>query len=194
MALNESSLNASAGVNWSLELERHARWLRAVLLTRSREPGALDELLQEVALVAVRDGHKLRDPDRSGAWLYRVAVRTALMHRRKLGRQRRLRDSFARQLDGAAAAGLDDANPLAWLLADERSHMIRQAIERLRSRDAEILLLKYTEDWSYRDLAEHLGISEGAVETRLHRARQKLRRELVKNHVVEDSQVVCEAS
>ena len=36
-------------------------------------------------------------------------------------------------------------------------------------------MLKYTEDWSYRALAEHLGISESAVETRLHRARGRLR-------------------
>ena len=44
--------------------------------------------------------------------------------------------------------------------------------------DAEILLLKYSEDWSYRQMAEHLGMSESAVEARLHRARQKLRSEL----------------
>jgi RNA polymerase sigma factor (sigma-70 family) len=45
-------------------------------------------------------------------------------------------------------------------------------------RDAELLLLKYTEDWSYRQLADHLGISTSAVEARLHRAREKMRRQL----------------
>jgi len=40
------------------------------------------------------------------------------------------------------------------------------------------LLLKYTENWSYRQLADHLGLSASAVEARLHRARQKLRRQL----------------
>lgn len=194
MAPNEHSAEESFHLDWSLELQRHRRWLRAVLLARSREPGAIDELLQEVALAAVRDGHKLRDPERVGAWLYRIAVRTALMYRRRLGRQRRLRDSFAVQLDQAAASGLDEMDPLAWLLADERSHMIRQAVDRLPSRDSEILLLKYLEDWSYDQLAEHLGITAGALETRLHRARQKLRRELLRNHVVEEPRVVCEAS
>ena len=46
---------------------------------------------------------------------------------------------------------------------------------RLDDRDAELLLLKYTEDWSYRQIAANLGVSESAVEARLHRARQKLR-------------------
>lgn len=42
----------------------------------------------------------------------------------------------------------------------------------------EILLLKYKEDWSYVEIANHLGVSHSAVESRLHRARRKLRCEL----------------
>ena len=58
-------------------------------------------------------------------------------------------------------------------------------MKQLVRRDAEILLLKYTEDWSYRDLAGRMGISESAVEARLHRARQRLRNELAALDVVE---------
>ena len=56
--------------------------------------------------------------------------------------------------------------------------MILAALARLTGQESEILLLKYTEDWSYRDLARHLGISETAVESRLNRARGRLRAEL----------------
>jgi RNA polymerase sigma-70 factor (ECF subfamily) len=56
---------------------------------------------------------------------------------------------------------------------------VRQAVACLPRRDAEMLLLKYTEDWSYRQLAEHLGISTSAVEARLHRARGRLRSKLM---------------
>ena len=62
------------------------------------------------------------------------------------------------------------------LLLAERRTLVRDAVEGLPRRDREILLLKYTEDWSYRELAGHLGVSESAVEARLHRARQRLRR------------------
>jgi RNA polymerase sigma-70 factor (ECF subfamily) len=41
-----------------------------------------------------------------------------------------------------------------------------------------MLLLKYTEDWSYQQIADHLGMTHDAVESRLHRARAKLRSEL----------------
>ncbi len=62
-----------------------------------------------------------------------------------------------------------------WLLAGGRRRVVRAAGARLPKRDAEILLLKYSEDWSYRELADHLGISRSAVESRLHRARKRMR-------------------
>ena len=52
---------------------------------------------------------------------------------------------------------------------------MREALAKLDRCDAEILMLKYTEDWSYKELATRLGLSESAVEARLHRARQRLR-------------------
>ena len=76
-------------------------------------------------------------------------------------------------------------DPLDWLLADERRQLIRQALARLPKRDGEILLLKYTEGWSYHQLADHLGISHSAVEARLHRARQRMRQELTALNVIE---------
>ena len=43
---------------------------------------------------------------------------------------------------------------------------------------AKVALLKYAENWNYHQIAEHLGISHSAVETRLFRSRQRLREEL----------------
>ncbi len=84
--------------------------------------------------------------------------------------------------DGEAIQSLD---PLSWLLADERRSLIRQALGQLNPRDAEILLLKYTENWSYHQIAVHLGIGHAAVEARLHRARARLRAELAALDVIE---------
>jgi RNA polymerase sigma-70 factor (ECF subfamily) len=78
-----------------------------------------------------------------------------------------------------------EPDPLDWLLAEERRERVRIALAQLPRRDAEILLLKYTEDWSYRQLAERLGASPSAIEARLHRARQRLRAELAALEVVE---------
>src|SRR5205807_7229861 len=122
-------------------------------------------------------GHQLRDPASAPAWLYRLVVVAALQYRRRQGRRRKLVERYANRL-APADYNSRERDPLDWLLTDERKAMVRQALDRLPRRDAEILLLKYSEDWSYRRMAEHLGMSTSAIEARLHRARQKLRRML----------------
>jgi RNA polymerase sigma-70 factor (ECF subfamily) len=148
-----------------------------VALARVGDAAAADDVMQEVATTAVAKGHQLRDANRVGAWLYRLCVVGSLQYRRRQGRRRKLAERYA---DRVAPTERDsrERDPLDWLLADERKAMVRQALQQLPRRDAEILLLKYSEDWSYRQMAEHLGMSESAVEARLHRARQKLRSEL----------------
>ena len=72
------------------------------------------------------------------------------------------------------------------MLADEQASLIRQALMRLREKDRELLLLKYTEDWKCSELAERLGVTVSTVETRLQRARKRLRHELAESNVIED--------
>lgn len=167
----------AASIDWPSALAEHNRWLRAVVCARVGEPQAIDEVMQEVSLAAVRQHAPLADAAKVGPWLYRLAVRHSLLYRRKQGRRRKLVDRYANRYQPSEADNRL-ADPLDWLLTEERRTQVRQAMSRLPSRDAEILMLKYTEDWSYRALAEHLGVTESAVETRLHRARQRLRTEL----------------
>jgi RNA polymerase sigma-70 factor (ECF subfamily) len=173
---------AASSVDWPAALAEHGRWLRTVVGARLGEPQAVDEVLQEVALAAIAQKAPLADPTRVAPWLYRLAVRQSLLYRRKQGRRRKLTDRYAARRQAADFQPLD---PLGWLLAEERRRQVRQALARLPRRDAEILLLKYTEEWSYREMARRLGISESAVEARLHRARQRMRAELTALDVIE---------
>jgi RNA polymerase sigma-70 factor (ECF subfamily) len=165
-------------------LSQHDRWLRTIVLARTGEPQAVDEVMQEVALAAVAQRAPLQDPSKVAPWLYQLAVRQSLMYRRKLGRVRKLTDQYTQQAR-PEEKGSDD--PLGWLLAAERRQMVRTALASLPEADAEILLLKYTEGWNYHQIAAHLDMSHSAVEAKLHRARQKLRGILTSQHVVEVS-------
>ena len=90
-----------------------------------------------------------------------------------------------RHYPAMVATKVTPPDPLGWLLLDERLGLVREALGKIPPRDAEILLLKYTENWSCRDLANHLGQTEAAVESRLHRARGRLRDELAGSNVIE---------
>lgn len=164
-----------SAIDWQRELSEHRRWLATVLRARGVEVGALDEILQEVQVAAVKHADRLRDPSKVAPWLYRIAVTCALQHRRRLGRGKRLIERYA-----ADQSEQFERDPLDWLLADEQRRIVREAITSLPPRDAELLLLKYTEDWSYRQLAEHLGVTMTTVESRLHRAREKMRQALTR--------------
>ncbi len=171
-------------LDWSAELARHDRWLRTVVAARLGEPQAVDEVMQEVAVAAVAQKAPIEDPQKVAPWLYRLAVTQSLLYRRRMGRKRKLTGRYAERFQ-PTERDTRQMEPLDWLLAKERQVLIRQAMAELPSRDAEILMLKYTQQWSYKDLAEHLDISESAVEARLHRARKRLRNQLAAKNVVE---------
>jgi RNA polymerase sigma factor (sigma-70 family) len=178
---------AAPDIDWKAVLAQHERWLRTVVYARLGEPQAVEDVMQEVSLAAVRQHAPLNDPAKVAPWLYRLAVTQSLLYRRKQGRRRRLVNDYADRVR-PTEEDRRELDPLQWLLADERRQIVRLALGRIPKRDAEILLLKYSENWSYHELTEHLGISQTALQARLHRARQRLRDELTALEVVEDNQ------
>jgi RNA polymerase sigma-70 factor (ECF subfamily) len=170
-------------IDWPAVLREHDRWLRTVVYARVGEFQAVDEVMQEVSLAAIRQHAPLSDPRKVAPWLYRLAVTHSLLYRRKQGRGRKLIKRYAERKRPGERDRQGD--PLAWLLTQERCRQVRVAMGRLARRDKEILLLKYTEAWSYRQLADYLGITTSAIEARLHRARQRLRDELAVLEIVE---------
>ena len=161
---------------WGDVLSAHDGWLRRVVATRLSEPQAVDEVMQEVALAVVAQRSPLLDPARLVGWLYRLAVQQTLVYRRKAGRRRALVDRCATLRP--APIETPDPSPLAWLLHDERRELVQKALQFLPPRDADLLALKYGEGWTARELAEKLGVGVPAIETRLMRARRRLRAQL----------------
>lgn len=162
--------------DWGALLAAHAGWLRKVILARTGESQAVDEVFQRVALAAVRQQAPLVDPSKAVPWLHRLAVIQSARYRRTLGRERRAMQSVKERSPHLGNGYADNA--LAWLLARERQAQTQAALARLSGADAEILLLKYGERWKSRQIAERLGITEKAVDARLVRARGRLRHEL----------------
>ena len=62
------------------------------------------------------------------------------------------------------------------MLVAEQREKVREALQQLDELDRQILMLKYSENWTYRDLAEHLGVREDTIEYRLTKARTRLRK------------------
>jgi len=174
--LSKPEPETGGAIDWGATLATHQGWLRRVVAARVGEPQAVDEVMQEVALAAVAQRSPLQNPARAAVWLYRLAVRHVLLYRRRTGRQRSLVDRYAaRQAPSAVDVS---GSPLLWILRDERQRLVQEALGRLPPRDAELLMLKYAEGFGAREIAERLGVAVATIETRLHRARGRLRAEL----------------
>ena len=157
---------------WEDWLTEHQPWLRRIIYARVGEAGAVDDVFQEVARAVSRQPY-LTDPAKAPAWLYRVAVRQCLLYRRQAGRRRRLLQRWQQELTSRPIPQTPDA--LHWLLQRERFELLRRLLLQLPAQDAELLLLKYEQGWRYQQMATHLGLTRPVIESRLHRARARLR-------------------
>jgi RNA polymerase sigma-70 factor (ECF subfamily) len=159
----------------TLYLENES-WLRTVVRSRVRETSAVEDIMQNIALALVRQRDALDDVSKVGAWLYQIAVRQVLMYRRTTGRRRNFEE---RLLTGEAhTAERVSPDPVQRVIAAEQQGSVRRALEQLSELDRQILMLKYSEGWSYRQLAEHMGVSTDTIEYRLIRAKRRLRGQL----------------
>jgi len=161
-------------IDWEAVLCEHESWLKTIIGARVGETAAVEEVWQEVSLAAIKQQSPIQDAARVTPWLYQLAVRQSLLHRRKMGRRRKLVERYVERVM-PVTHDHSEQNPLDLLLAEERHAQVRQALETINEGDREILLLKYVHDWSYRDMADNLGLTISAIQARLHRARQRLR-------------------
>lgn len=131
---------------------------------------------QEVFLKAFRKAAEVRPLGQVYTWLYRIAVNLCLnkLRRRKLVRF--LRFETDPEEPDAPAFDPPDAgpDPASALEARRRWQSTRKTIAKLPDNQRAVLILVRFEGLSYRQAAEVLGITEGAVESRLFRAMRRI--------------------
>ncbi len=157
------------------ELSQHERWLRTTLYSRLGSHDEVDEVMQEVALAAANQASRNEPVERVGPWLYRVALRQVMMFRRKAGRHRKLIESAKQCLRSDAVDSKSQGSPLQFLLSQERQSRLRWAMGQMHVVDRQLLMFKYVDGLSYSEIAERIGATASAVQSRLHRARTALR-------------------
>ena len=131
------------------------------------------EALQDSFVRAYRSLASCRQPERFGAWLFRIVVNRCRTVRRRLQRNRRFDADLP---DDVAAAG---ERPDAFEWRDE----IGLALDQLRPHYREAFLLRYVEGLEYAEMAEMTGAKEPALRMRVKRASDQLRELLRDVHV-----------
>ena len=139
------------------------------------DPEEARDAAQEVFLKAYRKAGDVRPAGQVYTWLYRIAVNHCLnkLRRRKLVRFLRWEDPGDRDLPEFDPP--DRApDPAASLATRRRWQATRRAIGKLPENQRAVVVLIRFEGLSYQQTAAVLGITEGAVESRLVRAMRRL--------------------
>lgn len=146
-----------------------------------RDEAAAQDCVQEAFLSAFRAIDSFEPRSSVGAWLHRITVNAALMRLRK---ERRLAETPIDDLlpvfdaDGwrRDMVEVPDDDPESELERRQMREFVRGKIDMLPDGYRTALVLRDLEGWSTREAAEALGIAEGAMKVRLHRARAALKR------------------
>jgi RNA polymerase sigma-70 factor (ECF subfamily) len=132
--------------------------------------GDADDVVQDVFLAALSNAARFRRRADLGTWLTTITLNKCRSHRRGLlARLRGLAGWGASRSEREAPAA--DARPSA----DDAFDRVRAALLQLKPREREVIVLHYLEETPVDRMAPVLGLTRGAVEVRLHRARARLR-------------------
>lgn len=159
------------------KLETHADWLRRLIDRRIRPLDCTEEVLQEVMLAATKSPQWPIAEAEQSPWLARVALRQCAMALRSWVRRQRRESSYASEQATADRYLVED--PIYALIASERRELVREQLGTLESTAKSLLVMKYVQGLSYRQIAERLNWEVATVEYRLAEARKQLRRRLV---------------
>jgi RNA polymerase sigma-70 factor (ECF subfamily) len=159
-------------------IQRHERRVYRLLYRMMGNREDAEDLTQETFLSLHRHGHRFRAEARFSTFVYRVAANAALNRRRALGRGRaRVEKLKHRQLAGDDLPS-SPRNPEDSTLGIELTAHVKTALEALAPALRMPVVLYDIEGLSYGEIAKVLGIAEGTVKSRIHRARGALRDQL----------------
>jgi RNA polymerase sigma-70 factor, ECF subfamily len=149
--------------------ERYGRMVHGILLARAPRD-VVEDLQQEVAILAWRRLRSLRDASRFGGWLAAIARNCANDFHRHAAPE----EAILRSIQGGEEVEGRQNH------ADEDGKAILAIVKGLPEAYRETLILRLVEGMNGPEIAKQTGLTEGSVRVNLHRGMQMLRERLAK--------------
>ena len=146
----------------STEQESLRRFLLA-LCVGNRDDA--DDIAQEALIKAYLARDKIRNDEKLGAWLYRIAYNTFLDHQRSLRSHASIEEADTLVSDTATDAGFEYQE-------------LYTALRTLPPKERTAILLFYLKGYNVREIADIVHSTEAAVRQQLSRGREQLKNKL----------------
>lgn len=179
-----SAARAGDGSAFGLLYGRYARMVHGILLCRV-PPREVDDLVQEVFLLALRKLHSLRDAARFGAWLGTITRNRANDYHRKAIPVERVTEPV--EDDHAETRATDH-------VIEQEAAMTLAVLRMLPETYREPLLLRLVEGMTGPEIAARMGLTHGSVRVNLHRGMHMLREKLAEKARGADRKATAESA
>ena len=161
---------------FELLVRRHSSELHRFVLRFTNSSVAADDVVQEAFLQAYVSAANFDIKRRLKPWLFTIAANKARDWLRSRARQSTVpldaqidaRDQSGQTFTDLLSSHID--KPPAEVELEEQRRLVRRIVEQMPTLLREALILAYYHRFSYRQIAETLGIPIGTVKSRLHAA------------------------
>jgi len=153
---------------YRLLVRRYGDVLHGHALRMSDSHDDAADLVQRALVQGFRKLSRCREPDRVGAWLFRILANLCKDHVRS-----RARTDVPLGMLESVLPGND--NPEADTAGAEARVRIWNALDRLTPEQKEAFVLKHVEGRSYEEIAAVMDLSVASLKMRVHRAREALK-------------------
>jgi len=161
-------------------IRKHGPMLLGVAKRLLRDPDDAEDCFQDAMLKAFEKLDSFEGRSKLSTWLYRILVNTCLMRlRESKGHRTESIDDLLPVFDAdncRIESLVLPPSPEMLLEGEETRGVVRAAVDQLPDSYRAVLVLRDFEEQSTAEVAELLGVEEGNVKVRLHRARAALKK------------------
>ncbi len=153
-------------------VRQHETDVFRLTLSILQDPSEAHEATQDTFIAALKVLSKYQEKSSLQAWLFTIAVNASRSRLRKRKVLEKLRNALTVvfQFETQKQPTLEES-----VIQNEKETAIWNALNELDEKHRMVMVLRYFQDLSSREIAEILSLSEGTVHSRLHTARERLR-------------------
>ena len=135
-----------------------------------------EDITQETFLQVYQNLETLNDPTQFTRWLYAIVNNLCIAwHRRDRLQTQPLEETHISEIE-TEAYSRHVATEQAKTSAQAQRDLVKKLLAKLKESDQEVITLHYFEEMTSSEIGTYLGVSENTIKSRLHRARQRLKK------------------
>ncbi|MXV72987.1 sigma-70 family RNA polymerase sigma factor [Candidatus Poribacteria bacterium] len=162
---------------FSALVKKYQRSVHALAWRKVGDFHIAEDITQETFLKAYQRLSTLKEPQSFASWLYVItANQCKAWLRKKRTWIQSLEDTSSAQLERATYSGNIIAENER-MTEEAQREVVKKLLAKLQESDRTVITLYYLGGMTYEEISNFLGVSVGAIKSRFHRARQRLKKE-----------------